>query len=124
MGNISTKVNLGALKNAAIIMSGKNKDVECLLIPIAQNHLYKNDKGVVSLELIGFEIAPEKRKADSKDTHLVKQSLSKEILEKLSDEEKKAFPILGNHVNWDESGSGGNNTSATVVAASEDDLPF
>jgi len=38
MGNISTKVNLGALKNAAIIMSGKNKDVECLLIPIAQNH--------------------------------------------------------------------------------------
>ena len=99
MGNISTKVNLGALKNAAIIMSGKNKDVECLLIPIAQNHLYKNDKGVVSLELIGFEIAPEKRKPDSKDTHLVKQSLSKEILEKLSDEEKKAFPILGNHVN-------------------------
>ena len=124
MGNISTKVNLGALKNAVIIMSGKNKDVECLLIPIAQNHLYKNDKGVVSLELIGFEIAPEKRKADSKDTHLVKQSLSKEILEKLSEEEKKAFPILGNHVNWDESGSGGNNASAPVVAASEDDLPF
>ena len=124
MGNISTKVNLGALKNAAIIMSGKNKDVECLLIPIAQNHLYKNDKGVVSLELIGFEIAPEKRKADSKDTHLVKQSLSKEILEKLSDEEKKAFPILGNHVNWDESGSGGNNANAPVVVASEDDLPF
>lgn len=124
MGNISTKVNLGALKNAAIIMSGKNKDVECLLIPIAQNHLYKNDKGVVSLELIGFEIAADKRKPDSKDTHLVKQSLSKEILEKLSDEEKKAFPILGNHVNWDESGSGGNNASAPVVAASEDDLPF
>lgn len=124
MGNISTKVNLGALKNAAIIMSGKNKDVECLLIPIAQNHLYKNDKGVVSLELIGFEIAADKRKADSKDTHLVKQSLSKDILEKLTDEEKKAFPILGNHVNWDESGGGSSNVSAPVVAATEDDLPF
>lgn len=121
MGNISTKINLGALKNATILKMGKNKDVDCIIIPIAPNHLYKTEKGAVYLDLIGFEI--NSPKADSKDTHLVKQSLPKDVLAKMSDEEKKAYPILGNHINWD----GSNATSVEVsaaTAATEDDLPW
>lgn len=119
--NISTKINLAALKNAAIIKSGKNKDVDCILIPIAQNHLFKSEKGAVYLDLQGFEY--KNQKADSKDTHLVKQSLPKEVFNKMTDDEKSAMPILGNHIVWGQSGGERTEVAATT-AASEDDLPF
>lgn len=122
MGNVSTKINLAAFAGASIIKSGKNKDVDCIIIPIEMNHFFKSEKGAVYLELIGFEIAADKRKADSKDTHLVKQSLSKEIQAKQTEDEKKNMPILGNHVVWDESGS--RSEATPTIAASEDDLPF
>ena len=121
MGNISTKINLAGLKHAAIITSGKNKDVECILIPISQNHLFKSAAGAVYLDLQGFEY--KSTKADSKDTHLVKQSLPKEIFSIMSDEEKKAMPILGNHIVWGESG-GARTEAAAVTVADPDDLPF
>lgn len=125
MANISTKINLSALSGASIIKSGKNKDVDCILIPIEMNHFYKSDKGAVYLELIGFETAPDKRKENSKDTHLVKQSIPKDILDKMTKEEQQAFPILGNHVDWRQHGEGGATaeTGAKEVA-SESDLPF
>lgn len=124
MGRISTKINLAALKNAAIITSGKNKDVDCILIPIAQNHLFRSDKGGVYLDLIGFETPSDKRKG--KDTHLVKQSLSKEVQDKMTEEEKKLMPILGNHIDWDQSGESqsAHRESGAVVATWLDDLPF
>ena len=120
MGNISTKINLAGLKNAAIIKSGKNKDVDCILIPIAQNNLFKSEKGAVYLDLQGFEYKSQKE--GSKDTHLVKQSLPKEVFDKMSDDEKKAMPILGNHIVWGQSGE--RTEAAATTAASEDDLPF
>jgi len=120
MGNISTKLNLAGLKNAAIIKSGKNKDVDCILIPIEQNHLFKSEKGAVYLDLQGFEY--KNPKEGSKDTHLVKQSLPKEVFTKMTDEEKSAMPILGNHIVW--GGSSERTEAVATSAASEDDLPF
>lgn len=122
MGRISTRLTLSNLKNAVVIKHGKNKDVECLLIPIEQNKLYKNDKGVVSIDLIGFEF--NNTKDNSKDTHLVKQSFSKEYLEKLTDDEKNALPILGNHVDWDKSGGSQSNDQGAPMVDDESDLPF
>jgi len=121
MGRISCKINLAALKNAAIITSGKNKDVDCILIPIEQNHLFRSEKGAVYLDVIGFETAPEKRKG--KDTHMAKQSLDKKVLDAMSEDEKKAMPILGNFIDWDQSGeSQGSQTEqgAKVVDTFED----
>lgn len=120
MSNISTKINLAALKNAAIIKSGKNKDVDCILIPIEQNHLFKSEKGAIYLDLQGFEL--KERKSDSKDTHLVKQSLPKDVRDAMSDEEKRGMPILGNHIHWAETGQ--REEAGAKTAASEDDLPF
>lgn len=124
MGRISTKINLAALKNAAIITSGKNKDVDCILIPIEQNNLYRSDKGAVYLDLIGFETPVNKRKG--KDTHLVKQSLSKDIQDKMTEEEKKAMPILGNHIDWEQSGESQSVATEQGVKSVDDlsDLPF
>ena len=124
MGRISTKINLTAFKNAAVIKSGKNGDVDCILIPIEQNHFFKSEKGAIYLDLVGFETPKEKRKG--KDTHLVKQSFSKEVRDAMSEEEEKALPILGNHIDWDQSGEGGGERAEAVptVATKPDDLPF
>lgn len=121
-GRISTKINLAALKNATILKMGKNKDVECIIIPIAQNHLFRSEKGAVYLDMVGFPL--KEKKADSKDTHLVSQSFSKEVREKQTEEDKKANKILGNHIVWDEQGGGGHTEAAATTAATEDDLPF
>lgn len=124
MGRISVKINLAALKNAAIITSGKNKDVDCILIPIEQNHLFRSEKGAVYLDVIGFETAPEKRKG--KDTHMAKQSLDKKVLDAMTEDEKKAMPILGNFIDWDQSIESQSTPTEHVAkeVADLDDLPF
>lgn len=124
MGRISGKINLAALKNAAIITSGQNKDVDCIIIPIAQNHLFRSDKGAVYLDLIGFETPADKRKG--KDTHLVKQSLSKDVQDAMSEEEKKAMPILGNFIDWSQADGGNSNSveQGAKIAEGLEDLPF
>jgi len=123
MGRISVKINLAALKNAAIITSGKNKDVDCILIPIEQNHLFRGKENAVYLDVIGFETAPEKRKG--KDTHMAKQSLDKKILDAMSEDEKKAMPILGNFIDWDQAGEGGERIEIGAKPVDDlSDLPF
>lgn len=118
MSNISTKINLAGLKHSVRTIKGKSGDLECLVIPISANNLYKGEKGVY-LDLTGFEI--KNKVNDSKDTHLVKQSLPKEIYEKQTDEEKKAMPVLGSHTLW----SGGTMGDSTLNNQAEnDDLPF
>jgi hypothetical protein len=116
--NISTKINLAGLKHSVRTIKGKSGDLECLVIPIIANNLFKGEKGVY-LDLTGFEI--KNKVNDSKDTHLVKQSLPKEIYEKQTEEEKKAVPILGGHILW-AGGSMGDSTLNTQ--AENDDLPF
>ena len=119
MSNISTKINLAGLKHSVRTIKGKTGDLECLIIPIEANNLFKGTKGVY-LDLQGFEI--KNKVNDSKDTHLVKQSLMKEVYEKLSDEDKKAMPVLGSHTLW--SGSGSLGDSVLNTQQENDDLPF
>jgi hypothetical protein len=119
-GNISSKVNLASLKNATILKMGKSQ-IDCIIIPIEQNHLYKSEKGAVYLDMQGFPLKT--KREGSKDTHMIVQSLPKEIRDKQTDEEKKSNPILGNHIVWDESGNS-NVEQVAQVAASESDLPF
>lgn len=96
---ISGKLNLMQLKAAIRRMDGKNGPIDCVIIPIEANHLFQGDKGIY-LDIIAFE---NKTKNDAiKDTHLVKQSLPKEILGAMSDEEKKSQPIIGNLRVWGE----------------------
>ena len=99
MSNISGKLNLMQLKAAIRRMDGKSGPIDCLVIPIEANHLFRGDKGIY-LDLIAFE---NKAKNDAiKDTHLVKQSLPKEVLEAMTEDEKKSQPILGNLRVWGE----------------------
>lgn len=121
MGNISIKLNLAGLKHAVRIEKGKTGEQECIIIPIAQNNLFKGEKGLY-LDLTAIEIKDRSKfAADQKDTHLVKQSMPKDVYEKMTEEEKKAMPILGNAILW----TGNSNEPALAEPTPEnDDLPF
>ena len=103
MGNLQVKLNLAGLKHTVQKMKGANGEVEVLIIPIDANHLYRGEKGMY-LDLTAFELKEPK----DKNTHLLKQSLPKEVYTVQTDEEKKAMPILGNVLTWDSTGSGSN----------------
>jgi hypothetical protein len=101
-------------------IKGKLGPVECIVLPIEVNKLFKGEKGIY-LDLIAFEI--ENPKEGSKDTHLVKQSFSKEEREKMTDEQLKALPIIGNLRVWN--GTSESEPASSMSPATEDDgLPF
>jgi hypothetical protein len=90
---ITGKINLLNLHAVKRFEKGVSGLVECLIIPIEKNKLFVGEKGVY-LDLVAFEI--KNPKPDSKDTHLIKQSLSKDERSKMSEEQINAMPILGN----------------------------
>lgn len=120
MSRISGKINLLQLFAVRKMITGQMGPVECLVIPIAKNNLFIGDKGVY-LDLIAFEI--DKPKEGSKDTHLVKQSFSKEVREAMSEEQLKSLPILGNLQVWSEK-TEQSTTSSNEVQDEISDLPF
>ena len=122
MSRISGKINLLQLFAVRKMINGQAGLTECLVIPIEKNKLFIGEKGVY-LDLIAFEIDPAKKKADSKDTHLIKQSFSKEVRESMGEEELKKLPILGGLQVWGEY-TESEPTSSNEVQDEVSDLPF
>lgn len=90
---ITGKINLQLLKSVKRFEKNTKGDlIECLIIPIVANKLFIGEKGVY-LDLVAFE--KRERKEGERDTHLIKQSLSKEQREAMTEEELRSMPILG-----------------------------
>lgn len=118
---ITFKINL--LQYKAVIMKIKDKAgilVDCMVIPIDANHLVKGEKGLYA-DFAAFEF--KSKQENSKDTHLIKQSLPKEWFHAMTDEEKKAMPIFGNLRVWEERTEQEPTSSVDPVNES-DGLPF
>lgn len=124
------KINLAALESHKIVefpTSVPGQKIECIVIPIEKNHLFKSDKGNVYLDIVAFEQKVPQTDKDGAitQTHLVKQSLPKEIREKQTKEEKMAQPIIGSLCIL-----GKNITERQAIVdkdlgePTEDDLPF
>lgn len=114
MSNISGKINLAQFQH--VIEKRKTKggeQIDVITLPIKNNNLFLSDKGNVFLDIIAFEVAPDKRKTE--DTHLVKQSLPK-------DKQSESDPIIGNLKVWGASEPTPQQTDD--IPQSEDDLPF
>ena len=122
MSRISGKLNLLNLHGVVKMIKGKLGDVECLVIPLEINNLFKGEKGIY-LDIIAFEIALEKRNAESKDTHLVKQSFSKDVRDLMSEDDLKKLPILGSLQVWGERQEQ-EPVSSSETLSDDDDLPF
>ena len=93
MTRINIKVNISNLKCVTQWQKGETGPVECLIIPIDANYLFRGKNGLY-LDLTAFEVR--NPKPGMNDTHILKQSLPKEVYETLTDEEKKVMPIMGN----------------------------
>lgn len=114
---ISVKLNLAALKHTVQMMEGAGgAQIEVLVIPVNANHLFKGAKGMY-IDLSGF---PLKEPKDN-NTHLLKQSLPKEVYSKQTDEEKSAMPIFGNVQSW---GGGESNEPAVQTSVTGSALPW
>lgn len=128
MGNISIKLNLTKLKHVVREMNGKHgKKLKCLVLPLEENNFFEGEKGVY-IDITAIEV--KNKRPDSKDTHLLKQNLPKELYEIMSDQEKEAMPILGNAIDWSKRATEPNTSSSFSESAVDkyeeelDDLPF
>lgn len=127
MANISIKINLKQLKHVERELKGADGSmVRCLIIPVKENNLFEGEKGTY-IDLQAMEI--KNKVGDSKDTHLVKQSLDKDLYNSMSIEEQRAMPILGNAILWarreaDPQTTDSLSQSAVDQHEDEDDLPF
>lgn len=123
---ISLRLNLAKFPHVLMKKKGKSgKEIEGIFIPIENARLFKSDKGNVFLDVVGFEIKNPKEGQD--DTHILKQSLSKDERDKMSEEEKQAMPIIGNARVSSYNGEGsptGNAELGKTFSADDDDLPF
>lgn len=121
---ITAKINLSTLKHG--LVKGKTEGETLICIPVKANQLFLSEKGNVFFDIVGFEY-DDKSDKQYKDTHLLKQSFSKEYLESLTEEQRKALPIIGN-ARVSESGkrseSAPNSVTGGSVADGVEDLPF
>ena len=91
MANYSIKADLLKVKGAAIInLKGKTATKQCLVIPVDGSGLFVGEKGVY-LNMTAVEM----REPRYGDTHCVKINLDKDAYSALTEEERKAIPILG-----------------------------
>lgn len=119
---ITLKINLLNLKGAMKNMKTKSgKEVLTYCIPVEMNNLYQGEKGLY-LDMVAFEV--KEKKNDSKDTHLIKQSLSKDVRKAMTEEEKRAMPILGNLRVMDEFEEKEPVSSPEPDQGEDDSLPF
>ena len=89
--NYSISINLSRLAGAVFTnLKGKTATKRCLIIPIDDAGLYAGEKGIY-LDLVAYE----QRDAKYGNTHLVKRSISKAEREAMTDEQRRAVPILG-----------------------------
>lgn len=121
---ITCKLNLTALKHG--LVAGKTEGEVLICIPVKANQLFLSEKKNVYLDIVGFEFED---KTDTKypNTHLLKQSFSKEALAAMDEATKKALPILGNArvAGAGQRGeSAPNSVTGGDIAGGIDDLPF
>lgn len=91
MANYSIKTDLLKVKGAFVTnIKGKSATKRCLCIPIDDSGLFLGKQGCY-LNMTAIEM----QNPQFSDTHCIKVSFDKEVYEKMTEEEKKAQPIIG-----------------------------
>lgn len=129
MENYSLKVNLLKLRKAGIVkIKGRDESLDCVVLPIKYNHIFMSrDEDTNKIKSAYLDLtawAMNNPKYD--ETHLLKQSLPKEVREQMSDEEKNDLPILGGMkpINIDRINGGVISNAPLLDIENNDDLPF
>lgn len=128
MTDFNGKLNLLKLKRAAVMqIQGRTEVLRCLVIPIEDNNIFistdeNNRPKAAYLDLTAWALKNPKYD----ETHMIKQSLPKEVREKMTDEEKKAIPILGGlkPVIFESQNAASSCAAPIAQTQNSDDLPF
>jgi hypothetical protein len=126
------KINLATLRHKIVTFDkkGSKEKIECIVIPIKDNHLFKSEKGNVFADLVIFKMKEPQKDKDgaTTQTHLIKQSLSKEVREKQTDTEKREQPIFGSLNMYDGDGTyverEAKEDSSIGDTGKDEDLPY
>lgn len=128
MTDFNGKLNLLKLKRAGIMqIQGRTGVLRCLVIPVEDNNIFvttdeNNHPKAAYIDLTAWELKNPKYD----ETHMIKQSLPKEVREKMTDEEKKAIPILGGlkPVIFESQNAASSCAAPITQTQNSDDLPF
>lgn len=92
MSNLAIKINLtripGAIYTKLTGRTGAQKN--CIIIPVEDAGLFVGEKGVY-LDAVALQYKEQKYA----DSHFVKMSVSKEVFDAMSEEQRNAIPIIG-----------------------------
>lgn len=123
MENFSIRLDLKKFRNAFMAtISGKAEKKRCICLPVDDiEEIFVGEKGVY-LSLTAFAKRETGRHGE---THIVKGNIPKDIREAMSDEERRAQPILGDMTPFtiEREEMPAPSVSADNVEV-EDDLPF
>lgn len=128
MTDFNGKLNLLKLKRAGVMkIPGRTEVLRCLVIPIEENNIFistdeNNHPKAAYLDLTAWALKNPKYE----ESHMIKQSLPKEVREKMTDEEKKAMPIIGGlkPINVEAQNAASTCDAPFAQTQDLDDLPF
>ena len=131
MENDNYGIHFNALKyvNSGVLnIKGRSETKRCLVVPIEDNHLFESvneddSPKAVYLDLNAFAL----REPKYEQTHIVKQSLPKEVRESMTKEQLDAMPILGGMkplVNPSANAATASNVPFAQPTEDDSDLPF
>lgn len=93
MSHFAVKIDLSKLNHVVRELPKKGGGTtKVIILDGPSNHLFFSDKGSVYIDLVAFE----NREIKYDNTHSIKQSLSKEIRDKMTEDQLKSMPFLGN----------------------------
>ena len=130
MGNFQGKLDFLKFKNSCVIsVKGKTGEKKGVFVPIEDNGLFvtTDENNKAKGAYFNFAVFENKQVGKYGDTHMIKQSIGKDARSKMSDEEKRAIPILGNMkpMEFNNSSQTVESPVAPVAHEEEDDsLPF
>lgn len=128
MNSYSGKMNLLKFKNACIVtVQGKTQAKRGVFIPIDDNNLFISADEDLKAKgaYLDFMAWENQQPGKYDDTHSLRQSLAKEVRERMTDEELKAVPYIGNMKPY-EIPNAARTVEAPQATVDEgmDDLPF
>lgn len=128
MGNFQGKLDFLKFKNSCVIsVKGKTGEKKGVFVPIEDNDIFvtTDENNKAKGAYFNFAVFENKQVGKYGDTHMIKQSIGKDARSKMSDEEKRAIPILGNMKPMEfQNAAQTVETPVAPVVQEEDDLPF
>lgn len=129
MENFSGKFDFLKLKNACVIsVNGKSGAKKGVFIPIEDNNLFvsTDENNKAKGAYFNFAVFENKQPTKFGDTHMIKPNLDKETRTSMSEEERRAVPIIGSMKPFEIQHSSQTVEAQTVDTSNNDvdDLPF